>query len=59
MIDTPDLETAVFIRLLKDTLVEGHGIDMDGALDGKNGDIVILRWSDAKALVESGLAEVI
>ncbi|KAJ3556551.1 hypothetical protein NPX13_g10110 [Xylaria arbuscula] len=59
MIDTPDLETAVFIRLLKDTIVEGHGTDMDGTLDGKNGDVVILRWSDAKSLVESGRAEVI
>lgn len=59
MIDVPDLETAVFIRLLKDTLVEGHGTDMDGTLDGKNGDVVILRWSDAKSLVESGRAEVI
>jgi GINS complex subunit 4 len=59
MIDIPDLDTAVFIRLLKDTLVEGHGTDMDGALNGKNGDIVILRWSDAKPLVDSGLAEVI
>ncbi|KAI0526070.1 hypothetical protein F5B22DRAFT_642226 [Xylaria bambusicola] len=59
MIDAPDLDTAVFIRLLKDTLVEGHGTDMDGSLNGKNGDVVILRWSDAKSLVESGHAEVI
>ncbi len=59
MIDTPDLDTAVFIRLLKDTLVEGHGTDMDGVLAGENGDVVILRWSDAKSLVDSGRAEVI
>ncbi|KAI1328275.1 hypothetical protein F5Y16DRAFT_369253 [Xylariaceae sp. FL0255] len=59
MVDTPDLETAVFIRLLRDTLVEGRGTDVDGAMDGKNGDIVILRWSDAKPLVETGKAEII
>lgn len=59
MIDTPDLDAAVFIRLLKDTLVEGHGTDRDGVLDGQNGDVIILRWSDAKSLVDSGRAEVI
>lgn len=59
MIDAPDIDTAVFIRLLKNTLVEGHGTDRDGVLDGKNGDIIILRWSDAKSLVDSGRAEVI
>ncbi|KAI1436341.1 hypothetical protein GGR50DRAFT_686517 [Xylaria sp. CBS 124048] len=59
MIDAPDLDTAVFIRLLKDALVEGHGTDMDSALDGKNGDIIILRWSDAKPLIDSSQAEII
>ncbi|KAI5864956.1 GINS complex, Sld5 component [Durotheca rogersii] len=59
MIDVPDVDTAVFIRLLSDTLVEGRGTDADGAMNGKNGDIVILRWSDARKLVESGLAEVV
>ncbi|KAI1399962.1 GINS complex, Sld5 component [Hypoxylon fuscum] len=59
MIDTPDLEAAVFIRLLRDTLVEGRGTDADGRMDGKNGDVVILRWSDAKKLVESGFAEIV
>ncbi|KAI1276669.1 hypothetical protein F5Y07DRAFT_399116 [Xylaria sp. FL0933] len=59
MIDSPDLDTAVFIRLLKDTVVEDHGTDMDDVMSGKIGDVVILRWSDAKSLVESGSAEVI
>ncbi|KAI1260095.1 hypothetical protein F5Y18DRAFT_265721 [Xylariaceae sp. FL1019] len=59
MIDTPDLETAVLVRLLQNTLVQGHGTDADGAMDGRNGDIVILRWSDAKLLVDSGRAEVV
>ncbi|KAK1752460.1 DNA replication complex gins protein sld5 [Echria macrotheca] len=57
MIDTPDLDSAVFIRLLKDTLVEGRGVDADGLTSFEENDIIILRWSDAKPLVESGSAE--
>ena len=59
MIDAPDLESAVFIRLLKDTLVEGRGTDADGEMDMQNGDILILRWSDAKPLVDAGHAELV
>lgn len=59
MIDTPDLDTAVFIRLLRDCLVEGRGTDEDGSMDGKNGDILILRWADAKSLVDAGNAELV
>ncbi|KAH9891473.1 GINS complex, Sld5 component [Xylariomycetidae sp. FL2044] len=59
MIDTPDLDSAVFIRLLRDTPVEGKGTDSDGSTDGTTSDIVILRWSDAKPLLDSGAAEVI
>ena len=59
MIDSPDLDSAVFVRLLRDTLVESRGIDVDGALDGTDGSILILRWSDAKPLVEKGHAELI
>ncbi|KAK3394314.1 hypothetical protein B0H63DRAFT_42739 [Podospora didyma] len=59
MIDTPDLESAVFIRLLIDTVVEGRGVDADGEMNGKVDDIVILRWSDAKPLVDAGSAELV
>lgn len=59
MIETPDLETAVFIRLLKDTMVEGRGVDTDGAMVMRESDIVILRWADAKPLVEAGSAELV
>ena len=59
MIDSPDLDTAVFIRLLKDSVVEGRGTDADGAMEGKDGDILILRWTDARSLVESGSAELV
>ncbi len=59
MIDAPDLESAVFIRLLRDAFVEGRGVDNDDALQGEENDIFILRWSDAKPLVESGNAELL
>ncbi|KAK3695007.1 hypothetical protein B0T22DRAFT_497186 [Podospora appendiculata] len=59
MIDAPDLDAAVFIRLLEDTVVQGRGVDADGEMDGRESDIVILRWSDAKPLVEAGRAELV
>ncbi|KAK0657675.1 hypothetical protein B0T16DRAFT_317425 [Cercophora newfieldiana] len=59
MVDTPDLESAVFIRLLNDSLVMGRGVDTDDTSEFQEGDIVILRWSDAKSLVESGRAELV
>jgi GINS complex subunit 4 len=59
MIDTPDVENAVFVRLLRDTLVEGRGTDEDDTMDGKMGDIAILRWSDAKPFVDSNRAELV
>ncbi len=59
MIDAPDLDTAVFIRLLRDSLVEGRGTDADGGIEGKDGDILILRWSDAKPLIDADSAELV
>ncbi|KAK7426339.1 GINS complex subunit [Neonectria magnoliae] len=59
MIDSPDLDTAVFIRLLRDKDVQGMGTDNDITLPSKNGDILILRWSSAKSLVEDGDAELV
>ncbi|KAK6067606.1 hypothetical protein SCUP515_10079 [Seiridium cupressi] len=59
MIDTPDLESAVFVRLIRDSTVEGKGIDADGRMEGKVGDIYILRWSDAKPLVDGARAELV
>ncbi|EFQ26220.1 hypothetical protein CGRA01v4_05292 [Colletotrichum graminicola] len=59
MIDGPDLDTAVFIRLLRDVDVEGKGTDSDGSLPGRAGDILILRWSSAKPVVDAGDAELV
>lgn len=59
MIDSPDVESAVFVRLLRDAVVEGKGIDEDDKQVGKAGDIYILRWSDAKSLVDAARAELV
>ncbi|TDZ30145.1 DNA replication complex GINS protein SLD5 [Colletotrichum spinosum] len=59
MIDSPDLDTAVFIRLLRDTEIEGLGTDEDVILPGNAGDIFILRWSSAKRFVDDGDAELV
>lgn len=59
MIEAPDLESAVFIRLLKDTSVAARGVDEDDDAEMKESDIVILRWSDAKPLVDAGSAELV
>ena len=59
MIDGPDLDSAVFVRLLRDGAVRGHGIDIDEIAHGRDGDVLILRWSDAKPLVDAGDAELV
>jgi GINS complex subunit 4 len=59
MIDSPDLETAVFVRLLKARDVDGQGTDTDTTFSAETGDILILRWSSAKPLVEDGDAELV
>lgn len=59
MIDAPDLETAVFIRMLRDKDVHGEGTDADVTLPANNGDVLILRWSSAKKLVEDNDAELV
>lgn len=59
MIDTPELDAAVFIRMLRDTAVHGKGTDADVTLPSKAGDVLILRWSSAKELVQGGRAELV
>ncbi|KAJ4858808.1 hypothetical protein N5P37_000378 [Trichoderma harzianum] len=59
MIDSPDLDTAVFVRLLREKDVFGRGTDVDTILPAANGDVLIMRWSSAKALVEDGDAELV
>lgn len=59
MIDAPDLDAAVFIRVLKNTVVDGRGRDADDQMDAKAGEVVVSRWADVKPLVERGDAELV
>ncbi|KAF4442189.1 DNA replication complex GINS SLD5 [Fusarium acutatum] len=59
MIDSPDLDMAVFVRMLRDKDVYGKGTDDDITLPAKNGDVLILRWSSAKHMVDVGDAELV
>lgn len=59
MIDSPDLDTAVFIRMLRDKDVYGQGTDADVTLPAAEGDVLILRWSSAKDIVRDGDAELV
>ncbi|KAG5952779.1 GINS complex subunit [Claviceps sorghi] len=59
MIDCPDLDTAVFVRMLRDKDVYGQGTDADVTLPAAEGDVLILRWSNAKVLVQDGDAELV
>jgi len=59
MIDSPDLDTAVFVRMLQDRDVYGLGTDRDNTLPAENGDILIMRWSSAKPIVDDGDAELV
>lgn len=59
MIDIPDLDTAVFVRMLRDKDVYGQGTDADVTLPAVEGDVLILRWSNAKILMRDGDAELV
>lgn len=59
MIDAPDLDATVFVRMLRARDVHGLGTDNDNELPADAGDVLILRWSSAKPLVEEGDAELV
>jgi GINS complex subunit 4 len=58
MVDTPDLDRAVFIRALDDIgEVKIPGTDV--RIDLQKGDISVIRWSAVKSIVQRGEAELI
>lgn len=59
MVDAPDLDTAVFIRVRKGCLVEGRGRDTDDVVEATAGEVLIARWADVKPLVLRGDAELV
>ncbi|KAF2835635.1 GINS complex, Sld5 component [Patellaria atrata CBS 101060] len=62
MIDAPDLDTAVFCRILRDLgkmLIEGKDREHHRELDLKRGEIFIVRWSSIKESVFAGDIELV
>jgi GINS complex subunit 4 len=59
MVDAPDLDTAVFIRALKDCLVETQGGVAEEVVEALAGEVLIARWADVKPLVLRGEAELV
>lgn len=59
MVDAPELDTAVFIRALKDCLVEIQGGNAEDMLEALAGEVLIARWADVKPLVLRGDAELV
>ncbi|KAL8683500.1 MAG: hypothetical protein Q9186_000540 [Xanthomendoza sp. 1 TL-2023] len=59
MIEQPDVDTAVFVRVLRDVeepiIVEGTDIDFEM----RRGDVYVVRWSAVREHVLSGDAELI
>ena len=59
MIEQPDLDKAVFVRVLKDVdepvVIEGT----DTAFEMRRGDIYVVRWSAVRESVMGGNAELI
>jgi len=53
MVETPDVDKAVFVRGVRD--VEGT----DTYFEMRRGDVYVVRWSAVKGLVEAGEAELI
>lgn len=58
MVEIPDVERAVFVRVLRDAGMVGTPGDRARA-DLKRGDVWVLRWSVIKDLVEMGDVELI
>lgn len=59
MVEAPDQDTPVFVRLLRDRHVHAKGTDTDNTLPAQTGDVLILRWSSAKPLVDDADAELV
>lgn len=59
MVDAPELDTSVFIRALKDCLVETQGGNAEDMVEALAGEVLIARWADVKPLVLRGDAELV
>lgn len=58
MIEEPDLESAVFMRIVKDIEVESPG-DANETLEMRRGDVYVIRYSAVRDAVRNGDVELI
>lgn len=59
MIETPDVDKAVFVRGVKDVEEPVYVEGTDTYFEMRRGDVFVVRWSAVKKLVEGGEAELI
>lgn len=60
MVDTPDIDSAVFVRVLRDCgTAEVYGDDGTNEVDLRRGDIWVLRWRSVGERVKTGDVEII
>ena len=59
MIETPDVDKAVFVRAVKDVQEPVYVEGTDTYFEMRRGDVYVVRWSAVKGLVEGGDAELI
>ena len=59
MIETPDMDKAVFVRAVKDVAEPVYVEGTDTYFEMRRGDVYVVRWSAVKGLVEGGEAELI
>jgi GINS complex subunit 4 len=58
MVDTPDVNSAIFCRVLRDAgniSIDGTGVDFEL----RRGDVYVVRWSAVKEKVLAGDVELI
>lgn len=60
MLDAPDKQAAVFVRVLRDSgQIEVQSEQGSNAINLTRGDIWVLRWDSIKELVEAGNVELL
>jgi GINS complex subunit 4 len=59
MVEEPDLDKAVFVRVLRDVEETVHVEGTDVRCEFKRGDVWVIRWSAVKSLVLAGDVELV
>jgi len=59
MVETPDVDKAVFVRGVRDVEEPVYVEGTDTYFEMRRGDVYVVRWSAVRGLVEAGEAELI